>query len=271
MKSPHFFAASWFVTFLGLALFFFPLKPQSRDDPKISGQIVLADGTPVAGATVETTQDCYQGGDGIETRKTISAADGTFSFPAYDTRCSRYRLLASKEGDFWLPTDDFFQFGSTRTEHIVVDTSSVPPSRPVIVLKARGGKVAIRVRDVATGRFVFADLVYEKPEDKFFGMSIPTGLDGSAKVYLLPPGKYTVKVFSFTCGDSLQEWHVTADGPQIVVLVRPGIQLNEVIKIDSRKIKVKNDGKSSSNPASPNCSSQDPRRSTSEETRPNNS
>jgi len=259
MKTLHFFAASSFVTFLSLASFFFAAKPQSRDDRKINGQIVLADGTPVAGATVETTQDCYQGGDAIETRKTVSAADGTFSLPAYDTRCSRYRLLASKEGDFWLPTGDS-QFGSTPTERIVVDISSVPPSRPVIVLNARGGKVAIRVRDVATGRFVFADLVYEKPEDKFFGASIPTGLDGSATVPLLPPGEYTVKVFSFTCGDSHQEWHVTADGPQISVRVRPGIQLNEVIEIDSRKIKIlKNDhGKSGPDPASPNCSRQDP-------------
>jgi len=261
MRILHFYATSWLVTFLSLGAFFLAANPQSRDDRKINGQVVLADGTPVAGATVETTQDCVRGGDLIETRKTVSAGDGTFSLPAYDTRCSRYRLLANKEGDFWLPTDDFIgsQFGSTPSEGIVVDISSVPPSRPVIVLTARGGKVAIRVRDIATGRFVFADLVYEKPEDKLFGASMPTGLDGSATVHLLPPGKYTVKVFSFSCGDSHQEWHVTADGPQISILVRPGMELNKVIEIDSRKIKLKNDyGKSGPDPASPNCSRQDP-------------
>jgi len=262
MKTPYFFAASWFVTFLGLAAFLFAAKPQSRDDQKINGQVVVADGSPVAGATVKTTLDCFHFGDAISTRQTVSAADGTFSLPAYDTRCSRYRLLASKEGDFWLPTDDWdgSQFGPTPSERIVVDISSVPPSRPVIVLNARGGKLAIRVRDIATGRFVFADLVYEKPDqDKVLGASMPTGLDGSATVHLLPPGEYTVKVFSFSCGDSHQEWHVTADGPQISILVKPGIELNKVIEIDSRKIKLKNDyGKSGPDPASPNCSRQDP-------------
>jgi hypothetical protein len=262
MKALRFFAAPWFVTFLSLASFFFAAKPQSGNDRKINGQVVVADGTPVGGATVETTQDCFQGGDAIETRKTVSAADGTFSLPPYDTRCSRYRLLASKEGDFWLPTDDLMnsQFGPMPTQRIIVDISSVPPSRPVIVLNARGGKVAIRVRDAATGRFVFADLVYEKPDqDKVLGASMPTGLDGSATVHLLPPGEYTVKVFSFSCGDSHQEWHVTADGPQISVLVRPGVELNKVIEIDSRKIKLKNAyGKSGPAPDSPNCSRQDP-------------
>jgi hypothetical protein len=107
--------------------------------------------------------------------------------------------------------------------------------------------------------------VYEKPADKLFASSMPTGLDGSATVHLLPPGEYTVKVFSFTCGDSHEEWHVTADGPKISVLVRPGIELNEVIEIDSRKIKLKNDqGKFGPDPASPNCSRQAP-----EATRPN--
>jgi hypothetical protein len=261
MKSLHFFAASWFVAFLGLASFVFAAKLQSLGDRKINGQVIVADGTPVAGATVETTQDCFQGGDLIETRKTVSAADGTFSLPAYDNRCSRYRLLASKDGDFWLPTDDWLnsQFGPTPAQRIVVDISSVPPSRPVIVLNARGGKVAVRVRDVATGRFVFADLVYEKPDqDKVLGASMPTGLDGSATVHLLTPGEYTVKVFTFTCGDSHEEWYGTADGPKISVLVRPGIELNEVIEIDSRKIKLKNNqGKSDPVPANPNCSRQD--------------
>lgn len=262
MKTLHFFAASWFVTFLGLASFCFAAKPQSLDDRKINGQVVVADGTPVAGATVQATQDCFHGGDAIETRKTISAADGTFSLPAYDTRCSRYRLLASKEGDFWLPTDDLMdsQFGPTPTQRIVVDISSVPPSGPVIVLKERGGKVAIRVRDVATGRFVFADLVYEKPDqDKVLGASMPTGLDGSATVHLLPPGEYTVKVYSFSCGDSHEEWHVTADSPKISLLVRAGIELNEVIEIDSRKIKIlnNNQGKFGPDSSSPNCSRQD--------------
>jgi hypothetical protein len=270
MKILHFFAASWFVALLGLASFCFAANPQSLDDRKINGQVIVADGTPVAGATVQATQDCFHGGDAIETRKTISAADGTFSLPAYDTRCSHYRLLASKEEDFWLPTDDLMnsQFGPTPSQRIVVDISSVTPSRPVIVvLNARGGKVAIRVRDVATGRFVFADLVYEKPDqDKVLGASMPTGLDGSATVHLLPPGEYTVEVFSFSCGDSHQEWHVTADGPKIFVLVRSGIELNQVIEIDSRKIKIRKNsqGKLGSDSSSPNCSRQDP-----EETRPN--
>jgi len=259
MKTLCSFAASWFVT-LSLASFLFAARPQSRDDRKINGQIVLADGTPVAGANVEAAQDCFHFGDYIETRKTVSAADGSFSLPAYVTRCNRYRLRASKEGDFWLPTDDLLPspYGSTPTERIVVvDISSVPASKPVIVLNARGGRVAVRVRDDATGRFVFADLVYEKPDQNKVLGSMPTGLDGSATVHLLPPGEYTVKVFSFSCGDSRQEWHMTADGPQISVLVRPGIELNEVIKIDSRKIKIRKDDHGSSS-ANANCGTQDP-------------
>lgn len=258
MKTLYFFAASWFVTFLGLASFFFAANPQSRNDRKINGQVVMADGSPVAGATVEATQDCFHFGDSIETSKTVSAADWSFSLSAYDTHCSRYRLRASKEGDFWLPTDDFLPspYGSTPTERIVVvDISSVPRSRPVIILNARGGKVAIRVRDVATGRFVFADLVYEKPDQVRFDASMPTELDGSATIHLLPPGEYTVEVFTFTCGDSDEESYITADGPKISVLVRPGIELHEVIEIDSRKIKLKNNqGKSGPVPPNPNCS-----------------
>src|SRR5690348_5043739 len=79
MKALHFFATSWFVTFLGLASFFFAAEPQSRGDRQINGQVVVADGTPVGGATVATTQDCFHFGDNIETRSTVSAADGTFS------------------------------------------------------------------------------------------------------------------------------------------------------------------------------------------------
>lgn len=268
MKTLHCFAVSWFVTFLSLASALVAAKPQSRDDRKINGQVVLADGTPVAGATVAAIQDCFHFGDSYETRNTISAADGTFSLPAYEARCSRYRLVASKEGDFWLPTDDLMhsQFGPMPTQRVVVDISSVPPSKPVIVLNARGGKVAVRVRDVATGRFVFADLVYEKPDqDKVLGASMPTELDGSATVHLLPPGEYTVEVFTFTCGDSHEEWYATADGPKISVVVRPGIERDEVIEIDSRKIKLKNNqGKSGPVPANPNCSRKD-----TEATRPN--
>jgi hypothetical protein len=275
MKTPHFFSALSLVAFLALGLFLSPAKNQARGEPKITGTILLVDGTAVAGATVETAQDCDHGGDAIETRKSVSAADGTFSLPAYDPRCSRYRLIASKETDFWLPSEDLLnsEFGPWTNERIVVDVASVPPPRPVrIVLNSRGGKVAIRVRDLATGRFVFADLWYEKPDQSnLVGADVPTGLDGSATVYLLTPGKYTVRVASFTCGNSHDESHITADGPTISVLVRPAIESNEVIEIDSRKIKaLKNDhGKFTPDPASPNCSRRNSGRSTSGATRPN--
>ena len=45
MKTLHFFAASWFVTLLGLASFCFAANPQSLDDRKINGQVIVADGT----------------------------------------------------------------------------------------------------------------------------------------------------------------------------------------------------------------------------------
>jgi hypothetical protein len=266
MQTLHFFSAPPFVAFLALALFFSPAKIQARGQPRITGKTVLADGTTVVGATVETTQDCDHGGDAIETHKTVSAPDGTFSLSAYDPNCSRYRLIASKETDFWLPSDDLTnsKFGLTINERIVVDVSSASTSKPiVIVLKSRGGKVAIRVRDLATGRFVFADLWYQKPDqNNLVGALIPTALDGSADTHLLTPGEYTVQVGSFTCGNSHSEAYLTADGPKISLIVRPAVKVNKIIEIDSRTVQVlKHDGgKFGPDSISPNCNLRSPRR-----------
>jgi hypothetical protein len=263
MRILHSCSTPSLVALLALASSLLALRTQARGAPTITGKIVLADGKPVAGATVETSQDCDHG-HSIETRKTVSAADGIFSLVAYDPRCSRYRLVASKEKDFWMPSDDLLgsTFGPTINERVVVDVSSNPPPEPVrIVLNSRGGKAAIRVRDLATGRFVYANLWFQKPDqDNILGVLVPTGLNGSASVHLWTPGEYTLQVSSFTCGSSRSEEYVTAEGPKFALIVRPAAEVSEVIDIDSRTIKVlKHDaGKFISTSISPNCNLQSP-------------
>ena len=85
---------------------------------------------------------------------------------------------------------------------------------------------------------------------------MPTGLDGSATVHLLPPGEYTVQVASFTCGDSHNKEYVTADGPKISLGLKAATEWNEVIDIDSHNMRVLKleHGKFRPDSASPNCS-----------------
>jgi hypothetical protein len=209
---------------------------------QLTGTVVFADGTPAGGAVVEATQDCYQIGDSIEIRSVTSDADGTFSLSAFDPKCHRYRFSASKVEEYWLPTDGISSpaFGADYpSERIVAEFSSSRPPKPVrIVLNRLGGKVAIRVRDVLTGRFIYADLSYQREPAKLYKIQwglMPTGLDGSAVVHLFAPGDYSVQVGTFKCGS---EEYLAANGPRITLNVKPATESHEVIDIDVRNIKV---------------------------------
>jgi hypothetical protein len=217
-----------------------PVGTQSDAGQSLRGKVVFSDDAPAGGAKIEATAICE--GFGL-TQFTTTAEDGTFSFPLFhrkehsDVDCKQYRLRASKPEDYWLPSDENIFSGFPPTVH-TIDLPVGVDSPPIhIVLNIRGGKVSIRVWDVATSRFVRATLYLErKPVEgkKFGSVTSATGEEGSAAAELLPPGEYTVEVQSYPCHT---EDYWTVGGPIESFVVEPGKQLDVIIKIDVRNIK----------------------------------
>lgn len=219
-------------------------KSQIENDPLLSGKVIFADGSPVYGATVDVLAKC----NGVNfSRHTITAGDGSFSLPLFHLKmlepnqseadCKQYQFRASMKEDYWLPSDDNVFTGGVPT----ISTVNLPlelPLAPVqIVLSVRGGKVGFRVWDVATSRFVHAEIyVSRKPVQgkKFGSIEWKTRDDGEFDVQLLPPGDYSVEVQSYPCGT---EEYFTASGPVNSFIVQPQTFLEEKISIDVRNIK----------------------------------
>jgi len=160
----------------------------------------------------------------VHSEERTAANDGTFSFPVFDPDCNRYRFSASKPSDFWLPSNQNVFTGV--------------PSQPVqIVLGPRGGKVQIQVWDVATDRFIRAQLDISRKTiagKQFGSLQTATNLDGSAITELLPSGEYSVKVISYPCAN-VEYW--TSNGPASSFIVKPETVLRETLRIDIRNIK----------------------------------
>jgi hypothetical protein len=219
-------------------------QSETENEQILRGKVILADGSPVFGAAVDAIAKC----DGISfSRYIITAEDGSFSFPLFhrkmlgpdqsETDCKQYQFRASMKEDYWLSSDDNIFTGGVPT----IPTVDLPLQLPLvpvqIVLSVRGGKVGFRVWDIATNRFVHAEIyLSRKPiEGKKFGsVQWKTRDDGEFDVQLLPPGDYSVEVQSYPCGTD-EYW--TASGPVNTFIVQPQTFLEEKISIDIRNIK----------------------------------
>ena len=229
---------------LPLLPFVGPISPRAQVETvrSLQGIVVFADGTAVKGAKVEMFAFCDETS---LTQNTTTGKDGSFSFPGFIRpasvsshsfdNCRDFRFRASKIEDYWILSDENVFSGSSAPS-----TTSTPglPSEPIrIVLRTRGGRVGFRVWDVATGRFIRADLDLERQPVKgkrFGSMLLATGLDGAADFELLPAGGYTVQVESYPCQSS--EYR-TNHGPILSFTIEPATQIEETIRIDVRNIK----------------------------------
>lgn len=218
---------------------------QTESAKQLHGKVVFPDGTPAAEATVRATTVCNDDPSYdvhiSHSQERTTAEDGTFSFPVFDPDCNRYRFTANKQADYWLPSD-ISVFTGVPPIVSIIEFSSSAPSQPVhIVLGIRGGKLEIRVWDVATNRFIRAGLYIDRKPvaGKHFGsVQTETGTDGSAITELVPPGEYTVTVMSYLCGKD-EYW--TSNGPVSSFVVGSGTLLKETIRIDVRNIKPRRD------------------------------
>jgi hypothetical protein len=218
----------------------------------ISGTVRYPDGSPSMGAAVSAVTDCGDmGGSLVQESKT--SADGTFYVPPFQmASCSRVRLTADKKDELWLPTGrDVFYKGENGTAPVVDASWIGPPTQTDIRLGLQGASVALRVRDIATGHLIRAELSVEKtpaPGSKFGSMLIATGRDGSPDTLLLPPGDYVISVTQYSCGNAD---YFTVSGPQKALQLRAGQRTDTEITVDVRLIKPV---KSYSNPRGKLCS-----------------
>jgi len=217
---------------------------QTESPQPLRGNVVFLDGTAAQGAKVRASAIC----NGVSlVQDATTAQDGSFSFPLFhreipdgsDAACTQYRFGASKQEDFWLPSDTRVFTGVEP----IVPTVNLPisfPLQPVqIVLRVRGGEVSFRVWEVSTGRFVGAglDLDGKAIEGKKLGaMLLATGEDGSEDTLLLPPGEYTVKVSAYPARQTM--YCPLRESVSSSFIVKPGTRLQETITIDARKIKL---------------------------------
>ena len=219
------------------------LRAQTRGTPPLRGTVVLPDGRPAVGATVVAKAACQNPLGGVVSmgfvKKTVTAGDGTFSFWPFDPDCNRYSFSASKQEDYWLPSDQRL-FTDVEPSIPAMDLASLSAVKPIrITLGARGGRIAIRVWDIATARFVHAGLeLSRKPVagKSFQGPELTsTGKDGAALVELFPLGEYEVQVRTYPCGKN--EYWASNPRPVSSFAVESAIQLEKTIRIDVRNIK----------------------------------
>lgn len=215
------------------------LTAKAQGAQRLRGRVTLLDGTPVAEATVRASAICNERNSGdvhiVRTQETRTEKDGTFSFPVFDPDCNRYSFRASKLEDYWLPSDEAV-FSDTPPSAPAVNLSATTPAQAVqIVLRVRGGKVAFRVWDLATGRFVNASLELRRKShgNKYGSILLATGMDGSAATLLVPPGEYTAQLESYPCGN---DQYFTLEGPVRSFFVKPGIQMEETIRMNSSNL-----------------------------------
>jgi hypothetical protein len=222
-----------------------------RSSGGISGFVRYPDGTPSAEATVSAVTDCKEiGYNRLQEVKT--SADGSFYVPPFlDVSCNRVRLSAKKLEDLWLKTGHEVFYGNDNGTTPVVEASqSGSPTKTEITLGHRGALVSFRVRDVATDRFIWAELHVERipvPGVKFGSMLIATGRDGSPDTLLLPAGQYEISVTQYSCRE-LDYFTVSSRRENLTV--EAGQRIAKDLSVDVRTIKPE---KSYSNPRGKPC------------------
>jgi len=209
-----------------------------RSSGGISGFVRYPDGTPSAGATISAVTECKEMGyNRVQEVKT--STDGSFYVPPFlDVSCSRVRLSAEKLEDLWLKTGHGVFYGEDNGTTPVVEASeSGSPTTTEIRLGNRGGSVSFRVWDVASHRFIYAELLVKRlpvPGAVFGSMQIATGRDGSPDTLLLPAGQYGISIGQYSCREAV---YFTANPSRETLTVQAGERLTKDFSVDVRLIK----------------------------------
>jgi hypothetical protein len=214
----------------------------------VSGIVRYPDGSPSPHATVSASTNCE---DDLVTRLNIvkTASDGSFYVsPFLSSHCNRILLRAAKPEDFWLRTGrEMFYESENGTTPEVDAPRTGKPIKTEIKLGRQGGFVSVRVRDVTSDRFIWAELRIEReppvPETDFNFMDIAT----NSPPVLLPAAQYNVFLWSYSCSGKN---YFTEDVPLESLTVEAAEKVTKDYSIDVRAIKPT---RSSENPEGEPC------------------
>jgi hypothetical protein len=215
----------------------------------VFGVVRYPDGSPSPHARVSASTKCE---DDLVTRLNIvkTASDGSFYVPPFlSSHCNRILLRAEKREDFWLRTGrELFYEGDNGTTPEVDAPRTGKPVLTEINLGKQGGMVNIRVRDISSDRFIWAELRLERvpaPEAAFNAMDITT----NSSDVLLPAAQYNVFLESYSCHGK----NYFTDGVSLEPLtVKAAERITKDYSIDLRAIKPR---RSSENPKGEPCES----------------
>ncbi|MEE8201744.1 MAG: carboxypeptidase-like regulatory domain-containing protein [Candidatus Acidoferrales bacterium] len=250
---------SLFVLFLpSLMLLFFlaalPRAPEKHISPlvgiKMTGRVLYPDGRPAAGATVTVTTVCEEVTVHLA-RETKTAEDGSFVLESFDPGCNRIQFTAAKREEYWLETgEDSLYTGTNGTAPTVTLSPGSPPPPITIILGQRGGEVEIQVWDIATKRFIYAGLEFQRRPiegQTFPFVYISTGEDGASHTVFLPVGEYEIALNYFDCRGKT---YFADDLPQERFVVLEGEHRIEQLSVDITQVEVRS---SYDNPGGERC------------------
>ena len=166
----------------------------------VSGVVRYPDGSPSPQAEVWARSECED--DLVTLSKTVkTASDGSFYIPPFvSSHCDHILLTSEKPEDFWLRTGREIFYESDNGTTPEVDAPRMGnPILTEIRLGRQGGFVSVRVRDISSDRFIWAELRIERtppaPEAAFNFMRIST----NSPPLLLPAAQYNIFLESYSC------------------------------------------------------------------------
>lgn len=200
----------------------------------VSGVVRYPDGSPSPYATVSASTVCQD--DRITRLKEIkTASDGSFYVPPFlSSHCNHILLRAENPENFWLWTGrGVFYEGDNGTTPEVDAPRTGKPVLTDIKLGEQGGLVSVRVRDISSDRFIWAELRLERvpaPEADFNSMEIAT----NSPAVLLPAAQYEIFLESYQCYGK----NYFTDGMRLEPLtVEAGEKVIKDFSVDIRAIK----------------------------------
>jgi hypothetical protein len=202
----------------------------------VSGVVRYPDGSPSSHATVWASTNCKDTDVHIALLKEVkTASDGSFYVPPFlSAHCNHILLRAGKPEDFWLRTgrEIFYESDNGTTREVDVPRTG-NPILTEIRLGRQGGFVSVRVRDVKSDRFIWAELRLEHvPELEFPNlMDIAT----NSPPVLLPAAQYKVFLESYSCGG--KNYFTDGGVPVEPLTVEAGEKVTKDFSIDVRAIK----------------------------------
>ncbi len=205
----------------------------------VSGFVLYPDGSPSSDATVVAVTNCKADVHMSYVQKVRTSSDGSFYVPPFlASGCNHIRLSAEKRENFWLKTGREVFYESDNGTTPEVDAPWTGPSAVTeIKFGKQGALVSLRVRDVGSDRFIYAELQLERtppPEANFGSMRIATGHDGSPDTLLLPAGQYKIFLESYSCHGKT---YFTNGAPLESLAVEAGEKLAKDFSVDIRAIK----------------------------------